>query len=105
MKPTVYVEKTVPSYRTAWPSRDVVRAGEQQLTRDWWARRSGYELRVSSLVLLECQAGHPDAAAQRLAALAGVPGSLFPELFLGFWRELEDKRHGCPRVGRWLYGP
>jgi hypothetical protein len=73
MKPTVYVETTVPSYLTAWPSRDVVRAGEQQVTRDWWARRSDYELRVSSLVLLECGAGDPDAAAQRLAALNGVP--------------------------------
>jgi predicted nucleic acid-binding protein len=73
MKPTVYVETTVPSYLTAWPSRDVVRAGEQQVTRDWWARRSEYELRVSSLVLLECRAGDPDAAALRLAALDGVP--------------------------------
>ena len=73
MKPTVYVETTVPSYLTAWPSRDVVRAGEQQVTRDWWARRSGFDLRVSSLVLLECGAGDSDAAALRLAALDGVP--------------------------------
>lgn len=73
MKPTVYVETTVPSYLTAWPARDVVRAGEQQVTRDWWARRSDFELRVSSLVLLECGAGDPDAAAERLAALEGVP--------------------------------
>jgi hypothetical protein len=73
MKPTVYVETTIPSYLTAWPSRDVVRAGEQQVTHDWWARRSGYDLRVSSLVLLECGAGDPGAAAQRLAALAGIP--------------------------------
>ena len=73
MKPTVYVETTVPSYLTAWPSRDVVRAGEQQVTRDWWARRSGFDLRVSSLVLLECGAGDSNAAALRLAALDGVP--------------------------------
>lgn len=73
MKPTVYVETTIPSYLTAWASRDVVRAGEQQVTRDWWARRDGYELRVSSLVLLECGAGDPSAAAARLAALDGVP--------------------------------
>ena len=69
----MYVETTVPSYLTAWPSRDVVRAGEQQVTRDWWARRSEYELRVSSLVLLECRAGDQEAAALRLAALEGVP--------------------------------
>jgi hypothetical protein len=73
MKPTVYVETTVPSYLTAWPSRDVVRAGEQQVTRDWWERRSDFELRVSSLVLLECGAGDADASALRLAALDGVP--------------------------------
>jgi hypothetical protein len=73
MGPTVYVETTIPSYLTAWPSRDLVRAGEQQVTRDWWAQRSGYELRVSSLVLLECEAGDPDAAALRLAALDAVP--------------------------------
>src|SRR5437016_14284132 len=72
MKPTVYVETTIPSYLTAWPSRDVVRAGEQQVTRDWWARRSEFELRVSSLVLLECRAGDADAAVLRLAALDGV---------------------------------
>ena len=36
-------------------------------------RRAEYELRVSSLVLLECRAGDPDAAALRLAALDGVP--------------------------------
>jgi len=73
MKPTVYVETTIPSYLTAWPSRDVVRAGEQQVTRDWWARRSEFALRVSSLVLLECGAGDSDAAALRMAALDGVP--------------------------------
>ena len=72
MKPTAYIETTIPSYLMAWPSRDVVRAGEQQVTRDWWDRRAEYELRVSSLVLLECQAGDAKAAADRLAALEGV---------------------------------
>lgn len=73
MKPTVYVETTIPSYLTAWPSRDLVRAGEQQVTREWWARRSQYDLRVSSLVLLECGAGDPDAAAERLEVLDDLP--------------------------------
>lgn len=53
-------------------SRDLVRAAEQQLTRDWWARRSEFDLRVSSLVVLECGAGDAEAAALRLAALEGV---------------------------------
>lgn len=73
MKPIVYLETTIPSYLTAWQSRDVVRAGEQQVTRDWWERRTQFELRVSSLVFLECGAGNSDAAALRLAVLDGVP--------------------------------
>ena len=39
MKPRVYLETTIPSYLTAWPSRDLVRAAHQQITRDWWDRR------------------------------------------------------------------
>ena len=73
MKPIVYLETTIPSYLTAWQSRDVVRAGEQQVTRDWWERRTQFELRVSSLVFLECGAGNSDGAALRLAVLDGVP--------------------------------
>src|SRR2546421_4783963 len=73
MKPSVYVETTVPSYLTAWPSRDLVRAAHQQITREWWARRDGFELYSSRLVVQECQAGDPQAAADRLAALAGTP--------------------------------
>jgi hypothetical protein len=73
MKPRVYVETTIPSYLTAWPSRDLVRAGHQQVTREWWARRTTFEIYVSRLVIEECRGGDPAAAADRLAALAGVP--------------------------------
>lgn len=73
MKPTVYVETTIPSYLTAWPSRDLVRAAHQQITREWWARREEFDLYLSRLVVQECQAGDAQAAADRLAALAGIP--------------------------------
>src|SRR5438094_6597743 len=73
MKPTVYVETTIPSYLTAWPSRDLVRAAHQQITREWWARREGFDLYTSRLVVQECQAGDVQAAADRLVALAGIP--------------------------------
>ena len=34
VKPTVYIETSVVSYLTAWPSRDMVVAAYQQITRD-----------------------------------------------------------------------
>lgn len=66
----VYIETTFVSYLTAWPSRDVVVAGHQQVTHDWWnTRRSYYELCVSRLVLDEAGAGDAQAAKERLLVL------------------------------------
>lgn len=73
MKPRVYVETTIPSYLTVWTSRDLLRAAQQQMTREWWDRREEFELFISPLVLVECQAGDATAAADRLAAIAGIP--------------------------------
>ena len=73
MESRVYIETTIPSYLTAWPSRDLVRAAHQQITREWWVNRGAFELYSSRLVVQACQAGDPRAAADRLAALAGVP--------------------------------
>ncbi len=73
MKPKVYIETTVVSYLTAWPSRDVVIAGHQQTTRDWW-RDAGerFELVASELVIDEASEGDSEAARDRLAVLASV---------------------------------
>ncbi len=73
MKSRVYLETTIPSYLTAWPSRDVVRLGHQQATRDWWAQRDEFELCISQLVVNECQRGDPTAAAERMKMLEGIP--------------------------------
>lgn len=74
MKPRVYLETTIPSYLTAWPSRDLVRAAHQQLTREWWEkRREQFELFVSQVVLSECQSGDPIAASERMAVLNDLP--------------------------------
>jgi predicted nucleic acid-binding protein len=73
MKSRVYVETTIPSYLTAWPSRDLLRAAHQQMTREWWDGRAAFDLFISPLVLVECQAGDPTAATDRLAAIAGLP--------------------------------
>ena len=36
MRPTAYIETSVVSYLTARPSRDVVIAAYQEITREWW---------------------------------------------------------------------
>lgn len=70
MPERVYIETTFVSYLTAWPSRDVVIAGHQMVTHEWWdTRRHSYELCVSQLVLGEAAAGDPQAAQERLTVL------------------------------------
>lgn len=68
-KPRAYVETSVVSYLAARPSRDLVLAAHQEVTRDWWATRGDYELFTSQFVLDEAAAGDKQAAAGRLAAL------------------------------------
>lgn len=71
MKPKVYLETTIPSLLTAWPSRDVLIAGQQQATRDWWEeRRQRYQLFISGLVLAESRRGDASAAEARDKVLA-----------------------------------
>jgi hypothetical protein len=70
----VYLETTVVSYLTSKPSKDVIRAAHQKITRQWWERRRpAYDLRVSQFVLDEASEGDPEAAARRMAALRDVP--------------------------------
>ena len=73
MNPTVYVETSVISYLTAKPSRDIVIAAHQQVTRRWWRSRSSYRLFVSQIVRDEGAVGDPAARARRLRILSDVP--------------------------------
>jgi PIN domain len=73
MKPRVFIETTIPSYLTAWPSTNPLRAAHQQITQEWWAKREAFELYVSPLVIQECELGDAEAAAARLAVLDGIP--------------------------------
>jgi hypothetical protein len=71
MKPTVYIETTIPSLLTTWPSRDVEIAGQQIATREWWDTcRHAFDLYVSADVLDEAERGDAEAARLRMAALA-----------------------------------
>ena len=73
MKPSVYLESTIPSYLVARPSRDLIMAGHQQVTQTWWRdHRDEFELYISQLVIRECEAGDPEMAAKRSAILTGI---------------------------------
>jgi hypothetical protein len=62
------------SYLAARPSRDLITAGHQQTTHEWWERRRrDFELYVSQLVLDEAAAGDPGAAERRAAVCEGLP--------------------------------
>jgi len=74
VKPKVYLETTIPSLLTAWPSRDLIIAADQQITKEWWrTRRHDFELFVSQVVLDEAAEGDKAAAAERLAQIRRLP--------------------------------
>jgi hypothetical protein len=74
MKARLYLETTIPSYLTSRPSRDLIIAGHQETTREWWEERRGaFQLFISQLVVDEASAGDPVAARKRLRALRDLP--------------------------------
>jgi hypothetical protein len=92
VRPTVYLETTIPSYLTARPSNDLAKAARQVATRMWWdTQRSKYACFVSQLILDEAGRGDPAAAKIRLEVLAGIPRLDLTDEALGLAR---------PRLGR-----
>jgi len=74
MRSTVYIETSIVGYYTGRPSRDLIIAGRQEITRHWWENeRRKYSLYISALVLQESQRGEPEAAKKRREALKGIP--------------------------------
>src|SRR5271154_849554 len=70
---SVYLETSFISYLVARPSRDVIVAGHQHTTQDWWEnRRSEFECSVSQVVIDEASIGDPAEIQKRLAIIAGL---------------------------------
>lgn len=71
--PSVYLETSFISYLTARPSRDLIVAGHQAITAEWWEnRRHEFELFVSRMVIDEVRRGDPQAAARRMSIVQGI---------------------------------
>ncbi len=73
MTARVYIETSIISYLSARPSRDIVVAAHQALTRRWWRGRSSYSVFISQVVLDEAALGDPTVGARRLRVLRGIP--------------------------------
>lgn len=74
MKPSVYIETTIPSYLTACRSPELVMAANQEATRSWWEiARPRYDLFISEIVTQEASGGDPEAAKLRVTAIEGLP--------------------------------
>jgi hypothetical protein len=74
MKPKVYLETSIISYMAARISRDLVVAGHQQITTEWWHdNRNYFDVYTSELVIRESGAGDPEAAEKRLKLLESMP--------------------------------
>ena len=85
MKHKVHIETSGVSYYTGRGSRDVVIAGRQQSTQDFWPLLVDEVLPfVSALVVREAGKGHPVVAEKRLDAIRTFPVlGTTPDAFLG----------------------
>ena len=71
---TVYIETSIVSHATAWPSSDIQTAAVQHQAREWWAiERPKFNLVTSQLTITEAADGDPSAASDRLKLLDGIP--------------------------------
>jgi hypothetical protein len=71
---SVYIETSVVSYLVARPSRDLVTAKRQRLTKDWWAvQRGQFTCVISQEVIAEAMEGDPNEVVKRMAVLHGLP--------------------------------
>jgi predicted nucleic acid-binding protein len=71
---TVYIETSIVSYATAWPSPDPATAVLQEQAKRWMTEhRPRYVVVTSQLVIDEAGMGDADAASRRLEMLEGIP--------------------------------
>ncbi|MFQ5709526.1 MAG: type II toxin-antitoxin system VapC family toxin [bacterium] len=74
MKDTVYIETSVVSYYTSKPSRDLVTAARQEITREKWLEiLDSFEPYISALVIQEAEQGDSEAAQARIVTISNIP--------------------------------
>jgi hypothetical protein len=72
-KQKVYIETSVISYLTAKPSKDLVVAGRQRITYDWWHKtKNKFDCYISDFVTKEAMLGDKSAATLRMKSIQDI---------------------------------
>ncbi len=96
VRPTVYIDTSVPSYLTSRPSREWPLKRHQWVTCLFWnAYGSRFEMHVSRRVVDEVKAGDPTAAQKRVELISSLP-SLKTLDEVGWLTTLILKKTGLP---------
>ena len=73
IRESVYLETTIVSYLVSRPSRNIVVAARQEITKEWWnSRRPAFDIFISERVIYEAAAGDEIASRKRLDILKGI---------------------------------
>jgi len=74
MRPTLYLDSSVPSYWLLPERQDAIVQARHLVTRRWWTEeRVRFDLFVSQIVLDELAGGKPERATERLALVDEFP--------------------------------
>lgn len=74
MTETIYIETSIIGYLTARSTKNLIIAGNIEITRDWWQNRyNDFDLYISQVVLDEVARGDAEIALRRLQILDGFP--------------------------------
>jgi len=91
---SIYLETTIPNYKTAKPSADIIVTARQLLTNLFWEKeRHKYKLVISPFVIDECSKGNRDASQRRLKILHGIEQLEIPDgldVLAGIYQKILD---------------
>ncbi|MBI5761701.1 MAG: type II toxin-antitoxin system VapC family toxin [Planctomycetales bacterium] len=89
---SVYVETSVLSYLAADPSRDLIVAGHQQITHEWWdSVKDRFEPFISESVWSEIHRGDSDIVSRRVNLVRVLPILAYNEDIQTLTREYETR--------------
>lgn len=72
--PSVYIETSFISYLVSRPSKNLIVAAQQQMSKEWWDnRRTQFDLYISQLVIRESSEGDSEEVKKRLNVVKDLP--------------------------------